>query len=180
MSGDGTISRPYTITNTFVDTDVVTFTAFKQWVGGEAIGSRPDITLELMRSVNGQTPQSVPAVADVLPNPVTLSAGTLFYSWEDLPARDAELQRYTYSVREIAIGEKAVLNGRAGSYLVTNHDRYVTNTYVPEETQVSVRKEFVGGDPNERQPVQVQLFRQATGCAKEFVGEPVALNADNA
>lgn len=51
-------------------------------------------------------------------------------------------------MRENAIGGDTVLNGRAGNYLVTNHGRYMTNTYdPPPAVTVYARKQWNGGDP---------------------------------
>ncbi|MDO5649128.1 MAG: Cna B-type domain-containing protein, partial [Gallicola sp.] len=158
-----------TVTNTLKATKDLSFT--KTWVGGPEV--KPEITVELR--ANGK-----PAIDnDGNPvGPLTLTNGQEEGSFTNLPVYTDEGEEIDYAVIETTIDGVTVENNQAGNYTVQIEGTEITNTYVPEKKTVEVEKEWKGGDETNRPPVEVQLFRQAPGQNKEFVGEPVILTGE--
>lgn len=156
VTGSGTEADPFSITNQYTDTVIISFTAFKQWIGGEAAGARPEIELQLYRSAGGKSAQAVSLPGE---NPVVLPSGTVEHTWNDLPARDAQQRLYTYSIQELRVGSDTVLNSTAGSYEITHHSRYVTNTYVSPTSAVYARVLWDGGEDADHVTPPLMLLR---------------------
>lgn len=173
----GTATDPYVITNTYSDA-VTDIAVQKDWVGGPQPYPPIVLQLQVQRVVEGQT---------VFVNQgdlVTLNSGNHIHLWRKRPIKDDAGDDFVFRVVETHIGGTAVTDGIAGNYHVTTSGTWsegfsITNTYVPDDTQVFVSKAYAGGDAATHLRVLVQLFRQAEGGQKEYVGEPVLLSGDD-
>lgn len=176
VRGYETIVEGTTVTNTLMDETNVTF--IKEWVGGPAV--KPNITVGLR--ANGQLAVHTDGkpVADL-----TLANGAAKGTFENLPVFDKEGKIIEYTVVELSIGSTLVLDGKAGNFTVAIEQDAdckcikITNTFVADKTAVDVEKKWAGGTTDTQVPVTIQLFRQAKGENKEFVGEGVVLDAAN-
>lgn len=145
-----------TVTNTYVP-PLRSFTGYKAWVGGEALGDRPAILLQLYR---GATPEG---------DPVPFPHGKLSHTWTNLPATDFDGNPYNYHVSEVAVP-----TGYSES--ISEDGTTVTNTYTPGSTNITARKIWTGG-PLPKPDIRFQLWRthEVEGTVKAPDQDPVTL-----
>ncbi|WP_440894888.1 Cna B-type domain-containing protein [Amphibacillus sp. Q70] len=139
-----------TVTNTYVipKTEV---TGTKVWENGPA--EKPAIELQLYRD------------GTEYGDPVTLEAGETDYTWTELDATDAAGNAYDYTVDEVEVPENY-------EKTISDDGLTVTNTYIIPKTEVTGTKEWVDGENNRPDSIQLQLFRD-----DEAHGDPVTLEA---
>ena len=154
ISNDG-----LTVTNTYVPTKT-NIEAFKVWAGG---ANRPAISFQLYRVVGIEAIEAVGS-------PVVLD-GSEATPWKvtfaNMPThRQADGGLYTYFVREVAVPTNYTAD--------TVDDLTVTNTFVPDSTNIVANKVWSGGA--NRPAVSFQLYRKVGVETAVTVGDPVVLN----
>ncbi len=167
---EGDAEEGFTVTNTHTPEET-TVTVTKKWDDGEdADGIRPE-SVEVQLLAGGE-PSG---------DPVTLNErGEWTYTWEKLP-KYADAKAIEYSVEEVTTDVITGTDG-PGTYAFkvegdAEEGFTVTNTHTPEETTVTVTKEWDDDDDAEgRRPESIEVQLYADGKAS---GDPVTLSEDN-
>ena len=166
MVGDNTYQvgqQGMAITNTYV-VEYTAFEATKAWVNGRAT-DHLKVPLILTRQSAGGPVETVDKAPDI-----TGIAPTYTYTWTDLLLLDPGngYRPYVYSV-----AEAGVVNGRVtvgdNAYAVSQVGNAITNTYVPEMTDIVATKRWSGGPAGDHRPVRLVLTRQSEGGPVETV-----------
>ena len=132
-------------------------------------GKRVAVTVELLRDETA-TGQTIILTAD----------NNWSGSFKNLPTK-IDGKEVTYSVRETTSinGYDTVVSSTDS----TNGKSFtITNSYTPEETQVTVTKVWDDNNNQDRirpNSIKVQLYKQINNGAEEAVGEPTTLTAEN-
>ncbi|HZJ86971.1 MAG TPA: Cna B-type domain-containing protein, partial [Erysipelothrix sp.] len=132
----------YTITNTYKvpKTEVK---ATKIWIDGPK--DKPTIELQLYR--NGEPYSEEPYNV-----PVELTNGETTFTFSNLDETDENGLKYLYTVEEVNVPE---------NYRKSVDGLEITNTYISPKTEVTVEKNWVGGNVS-RPDIYVQLFRNGS------------------
>ena len=132
-------------------------------------GKRVAVTVELLRDETA-TGQTIILTAD----------NNWSGSFKNLPTK-IDGKEVTYSVRETTSinGYDTVVSSTDS----TNGKSFtITNSYTPEETQVTVTKVWDDNNNQDRirpNSIKVQLYKQVNSGEEEAVGEPTTLTAEN-
>ncbi len=160
--GYSTDQGGHVITNTHVP-EITSVSARKVWNDADnQDGIRP-------LSVSVQLKADGTAVG----SPVTLDADNSWsHTWNNLPKFAGTTTAIVYTVEETPVP-----TGYTVGYSTDQGGHVITNTHVPEETSVSVRKVWSDvGNQDGIRPLSVSVQLKADGIA---VGSPVTLDADN-
>ncbi len=154
VAGYESTVKGFKVTNTFI-IETTDITVTKEWVGGELLGKRPTITLELY---NGET----------LVDSVELKDGETSHTFTNLAKTDASGKEITYSVKELPVaGYESTVKG----FKVTN--TFIEEPVIPsdEKTSIIVEKIWIGKPLDE-----VKIYLYAGG----ILVDEVILSTDNA
>ena len=155
-----TVVDGYNITNTHTPEKTI-ISGSKTWNdNNNQDGVRPDsITVELLKTVNGTTTSMGENYKQVL------TGNKLDYSWSNLPVYEAG-KEITYTVKEVG-EENGKIAGKNGKKYKVEYDSTgmnITNSYVPEKTEVSGTKTWVDYDNKyNRRPESITINLLANG-----------------
>ena len=163
--------------------DTIRMPVTKQWMGGQALGTRPPVTIRLLADGNtayhfGGTPEVTDIVLDGVADGVETAAWQSVF--ENLPRVDDTGRPIAYTLQETLIGVDPVVGGKAGLYEVTlDQANYrVTNTYVSPLTAVYARKTWSGGPDADHTAPQMNLYQNGRLYASVPVVDPSGGTAD--
>ncbi|MDO5688615.1 MAG: Cna B-type domain-containing protein [Tissierellia bacterium] len=131
-AGDYTVSQEgNVITNRYNSPNLNLF-AKKIWVGGNAADHRAP---EMVLYQNGRILDVAPAV-----DPAQETASAFTYTW-NVPLTDSSGEKYNYAVdeKEVPVNYGKSIETQVGG------DTLITNTYLAQTTDISVHKDWVGG-----------------------------------
>jgi hypothetical protein len=155
----------YTVTNA-LDIPTTDVSGTKLWIDGARLDARGDVTIELLKTING-----VQALADekTLLQSDNATTSSWAFTFTDLPTITDAGDAITYSVRE-----RGVVNGKitaSGAVYDVSVDGYnITNTLEQDEVAMTVYKQWIGPDTiDARQAVEITIGRRLSTGAEDGV-----------
>lgn len=160
-----------TVTNTYVVPEQGSAAASVRWVDGP--DQKPDISLQLVRSVEGGETEVVPGqiMAD-------LSGGVSGGEWVGLEETDLAGKPYAFSVRVGRNENGTFVEREPESYSVSVNGMNVVNTFkVPLDGSAKAVVDWINGPENNRPTVYLQLLRTTVDGETEIVPNlaPIAI-----
>lgn len=160
-----------TVTNTYVIPDQGSAAASVRWVDGPE--KKPDISLQLVRSVEGGETEVVPGQVMV-----DLNGGVSGGEWSGLEETDLNGKPYAFSVRVGRNENGTFVEREPESYSVSVNGMNVVNTFkVPLDGSAKAVVDWVDGPENNRPTVYLQLLRTTVDGETEVAPNlaPVAI-----
>gem|GEM_PF-4570604 len=159
MTGSGTEEDPFVFEN--INTEKVEIHLMKIWKGGPAEDHKCP-KMELKRS-SSENPDA--EIVSSAPEITNVSETEFKYVWKDLPKYDEKGNVYIYSVSEKNVtdgkyeGKSKILYGVSGPTGDGSSENpfVITNSYTPGKISVNARKEWAGGEGEERLTVKFRV-----------------------
>ncbi len=161
-----TTEEGLTITNSYIIPTNGEASATVSWVDGPE--QKPELSLQLIRSVPGSEAEAVPGQPTV-----SLSAGADEAEWTGLEETDPNGTPYTFSVRVGKSVSGTFVEGAPDSYTSTVKAMNVVNTYkVATDASAKATIDWINGGAQSRPTVYLQLLRKVLGSEDEALPVP--------
>ncbi|MEA4812530.1 MAG: Cna B-type domain-containing protein [Anaerolineaceae bacterium] len=137
---------------------------YKKWVDGKN-SDHVAVSMKLFRKVGTGAAAEVTGFTPSI-SPASGFSSTFTYTWSGVPELDENNQPYIYTIDEAQIPSHYLKN-------ISEDGRTVTNSYVPQQGNITASKVWVGGV---KVPVNFQLVQTIEGGSATDYLSPVALD----